>query len=64
MNNAKAQNGHPYQKFESTPEWAILDRAIRELVENQDLRETTAHEYIVGYLCKSLADAVEAKTHH
>jgi hypothetical protein len=27
---------------------------VCELAENRDLVETTAHEYIVGYLCKAL----------
>jgi hypothetical protein len=60
MSNDNAQRDHPYRLFEATPEWAILDRAIRELVENYGIQETTAHEYIVGYLCKSLANGTDS----
>lgn len=37
-------------------QWSVIDRAVLELAENRDLVETTAHEYIVGYLCKALAE--------
>jgi hypothetical protein len=45
---------HPYKKFEKTPLWRALSRGIRDLVENQDLKEITGRGYIVGYLCKVL----------
>jgi hypothetical protein len=47
---------HPYLGLTTTPQWAVIDRAVLELAENRDLVETTAHEYIVGYLCKALAE--------
>jgi len=47
----------PYIQFSGSPEWTALDRAVRELAENRDLVETTAHEYVVGYLCQALARA-------
>jgi hypothetical protein len=46
---------HPYAVLEGSQEWTVLDRAVSELVENRDLVETTAHTYVVGYLCKALA---------
>ena len=55
MSRNSPQRDHPYQEFESTRYWAVLDRAVGDLVENHDLQETTAHEYVVGYLCKALA---------
>ena len=51
----QGQQRHPYQEFKGTPEYAALDKAITELVENQDIQESTARAYIVGYLCKALA---------
>lgn len=45
---------HPYEEFESSRVWKILDKAIRELVENEDIKETTKRVYIVGYLCKKV----------
>lgn len=49
-------NSHPYAELEGTAQWSVIDRALIELAENRDLVETTAHEYIVGYLCKALAE--------
>lgn len=45
---------HPYTKYESHPLWKIIERAIDDLVENSDLVEQTAREYIVGYICKKI----------
>ena len=46
----------PYQQFVQTENWSVLDRAVTALVESSDLQETTAHEYVVGYLCQALAE--------
>ena len=51
-----SHSSHPYAALEGTVEWSAIDRAVRELAANQDLVETTKHEYIVGFLCKALAD--------
>lgn len=45
---------HPYTEFEGTKLWRVIDKAIDDLVKNQDLTETTARRYIVGYLCKKI----------
>jgi hypothetical protein len=45
----------PYKEFVDTPIWLALDEAISDLVDNNDIKETTARRYIVGYLCKKLA---------
>ena len=43
--------------FRTSPARAVIDRAISELVENQDLVEGTLRPYIVGYILKQLLDA-------
>ncbi|WP_176522503.1 MULTISPECIES: hypothetical protein [unclassified Bacillus (in: firmicutes)] len=43
---------HPYEKFENTPLWKVINQGINDLVENNDIEESTKREYIVGYLCK------------
>jgi hypothetical protein len=48
---------HPYQKYEASILWGVVSKAVTELVSNRDLTETTRHEYIVGYICKSIEDA-------
>jgi hypothetical protein len=50
----KSDPPHPYKEFEKTGLWKALNKGIRDLVENQDLKETERREYIVGYLCKVL----------
>jgi hypothetical protein len=46
----------PYEKFQATKAWNIVDDTIGQLVENKDLAETTARRYIVGFILKQLAD--------
>jgi hypothetical protein len=51
---SKSDHPHPYKEFQNTRLWKVLDEGIRHLAENKDLKESTAREYIVGYLCKLL----------
>jgi hypothetical protein len=48
---------HPYEQFESTNAWRVIDAALSSLVEHGDLKETTARRYIVGFLCQALSGA-------
>lgn len=48
---------HPYKQFENTHLWEAINKGIAELVENQDIEETTQREYIVGYLCKVISES-------
>jgi hypothetical protein len=50
----KSNPPHPYKEFEKTGLWRALNKGIRDLVDNQDLKEIERREYIVGYLCKVL----------
>jgi len=43
---------HPYTRYENSPLWKAIDRAITDLVSNQDMVEDEYHDYIVGYICK------------
>jgi len=47
---------HPYVQFAGTKTWRVLDAAITALVKNHDVVEQTDRKYIVGLLCKALAD--------
>lgn len=53
---------HPYTGFEGTFLWSAIDRALQQLTANRDLVETTAHEDIVGFLCKALVEPVSASS--
>jgi len=48
---------YPYQQFENTGTWRVVDDAINALVQNGDLKESTARRYIVGYICEQLDKA-------
>jgi hypothetical protein len=50
---------HPYKEFEGTGLWKALEKGIRDLVGNQDLKEIEHRDYIVGYLCKVLTQRRE-----
>lgn len=46
---------HPYDQYEQTRLWHVIEAAFTELEHNQDVRLTTARPYVVGYLCQQLA---------
>jgi hypothetical protein len=45
-----------YSEFEGSQVWEVVDQAISDLVENQDLEETTARRYIVGSIVQDLSE--------
>ena len=48
---------HPYQEYESTELWNLVEDSIRNLADNKDVELMTNIEYVVGYLCKRLTKA-------
>ena len=46
---------HPYKEFEGTPLWEAIDDAISKLEQNSDVVLTTAREYVVGYIAKTVS---------
>jgi hypothetical protein len=51
---------HPYIGLEGTRLWTAAESAINDLVLNNDLIESTARPYIVGYLCQKLLNERQA----
>jgi hypothetical protein len=47
----------PYDKYKTTPEWTLVDKALTDLIANQDIALTTQQEYVVGYISKQLAES-------
>ncbi len=45
---------HPYPGFRGSTLWKRVDRAVLDLIENQDIRLTTRRQYVVGYICQVL----------
>ncbi|WP_200961611.1 hypothetical protein [Paenibacillus sp. Soil522] len=52
---------HPYEQFEGTSLWEVINKGINDLVVNNDLEEITQREYIVGYLCKLINESIITK---
>ncbi|WP_445734767.1 hypothetical protein [Mariniflexile sp.] len=48
---------HPYQEYEQSDLWKLIDTAIDDLIKNQDIELTTRKEYVTGYLCKIIKGA-------
>lgn len=44
----------PYEAFEGSPAWMVVETAIRDLVENKDLIEQTDRRYVVGLIVERL----------
>ena len=56
MRKGERDMNHPYKKYEKTVIWNSVWMAIEDLVENNDLEELTPREYIVGSICKKIAE--------
>jgi hypothetical protein len=52
-------NNHPYRKFEGTPLWDTVEKAVSALIANGDITEKTAHEHIVGYFCNAITQSLD-----
>lgn len=44
----------PYYKYKQLKAWHVIEGAITDLVDNQDLKESTNRDYIIGYIIKCL----------
>ncbi|MEI7833886.1 MAG: hypothetical protein WCJ56_11905 [bacterium] len=50
---------HPYEEYENSELWIIVEKALEELVRNKDIILCTRKEYIIGYLLKSIMNSEE-----
>jgi hypothetical protein len=46
----------PYSKYNGSRLWSTLSDGIADLVANNDLKERTSRDHVVGYLCKLLSE--------
>jgi len=53
---AKSGVEHPYVRYEEGAIWRAVESALHDLVANGDLVRKTNRKYIVGYICKVLAE--------
>ena len=54
----ESSNLHPYKRFEGTSLWRSVEKQIAALVNNGDLKELTAREYVVGSICQAITDGI------
>ncbi len=52
-----ASTASPYELYRGSQLWKIIEKAVSDLVDNNDLTENTRRDYIVGFLCKRLQAA-------
>ena len=45
-----------FNEYKSCKEWAIVERAINELKNNNDLQITTHLDYVIGHITKRIID--------
>jgi hypothetical protein len=48
-----------YDNYKTTNEWSIVQKAITDLIENQDIELTTTNDLVVGYITKYLIESKE-----
>ena len=46
---------HPYKDHENSRTWNVINKLIKDLVDNNDIELLTPKEYVIGYLCKGLS---------
>ncbi len=47
----------PYDKYKENPIWTVIEKALNDLVENQDIIFQTVPDYVIGYIVKKLEEA-------
>ncbi len=50
---------NPYQKYRETKLWRTIEKALEDLIKNQDISITTEKTYVIGYLCERLNKETE-----
>ena len=47
----------PYDEYKTTPAWSVVEKALDELVDNQDIVFQTVPDYVIGYIVKKLEES-------
>jgi pyrrolidone-carboxylate peptidase len=47
----------PYDKYKENPAWPVVEEALNELVDNQDIVFQTVPDYVIGYIVKKLEES-------
>lgn len=54
---------NPYENEKTSPYWDVVKNSLKELEDNQDIKITTLHYYVIGYLVKQLDKADQTPKH-
>jgi hypothetical protein len=46
-----------FEEYRSSPAWPVVDRALAELSDNQDIVEAAVHDALVGHIVRQLETA-------
>ena len=52
----------PYEKYRQTFEWDVIENAINDLVDNNDIEIKTPTDNVIGYISKQIVDRKEKIT--
>ena len=47
----------PYDEYKMNPAWSVVEKALDELVDNQDIVFQTVPDYVIGYIVKKLEES-------
>ena len=47
----------PYDKCKENRAWPVVEEALNELVDNQDIVFQTVPDYVIGYIVKKLEES-------
>ena len=47
----------PYDQYKENPAWPVVEEALNELVDNQDIVFQTVPDYVIGYIVKKLEES-------
>ena len=51
----------PYEKYKDNPAWPVIEKALNELEENQDIAFQTVPDNVVGYIVRRLDEAATCR---
>jgi len=53
---------HPYENYKNNELWQVVEKALDDLVENQDIVLQTVDDYVIGYIVKTIIDSNDKLT--
>ena len=46
-----------YDEYKTNPAWSVVEKALDEVVDNQDIVFQTVPDYVIGYIVKKLEES-------